>query len=70
MEMEDLGWHLRHIANKLNSVADDLEKNEDYQGYSINININSLPEYDSEPVYYSNKVDKNSKILFLNIYNH
>lgn len=68
--MEDLGWHLRHIADKLNNVADDLEKSEDYQGYSINININSLPEYDSEPVYYSNKVDKNSKILFLNIYNH
>lgn len=64
-------WQIRQVAMKLNELADEIEKDEEfYNGYCVNVNIKKVPEFELEGINYDTLIERTSKTLYFSAYNH
>lgn len=64
-------WQIRQVAMKLNELADEIEKDEEfYDGYCINVNIKKIPGFELEGINYDTLIEQASKTLYFSAYNH
>lgn len=64
-------WQIRQVAMKLNELADEIEKDEEfYDGYCVNVNIKKIPGFELEGINYDTLIEQTSKTLYFSAYNH